>query len=140
MKNFRTYELVDRRTYEQMGDGALSLFHPDALQALDDLRDYFKVPVTVNNWRKGGPFQWRGYRTKEKAAALGAPNSMHARGGAFDCTVSGITAAAARSRIMADKDNPLLCRITRMEAGVSWLHFDIKTLPPGVERIKLFRA
>jgi hypothetical protein len=27
-----------------------------------------------------------------------------------------------------------------MEAGVSWLHFDIKTLPPGVERIYLFRA
>lgn len=140
MRNFSAYELVDRETYEQMGEGALALFSPSALKALDDLRDYFGVPVTVNNWRSGGPFQWRGFRTREKATALGSPNSMHAHGKAFDCDIKGITASNARVRILDDQDNPLLRRITRLEAGVNWVHFDLRTLSPGVERIYLFRA
>lgn len=137
MKHFQLYELVDRRTFEAQGDTAWDLFRSEALEALDDLRDYFDAPITVNNWHDGGPFQWRGYRTREKAAELGAPNSRHAHGDAFDCDITGITAEEARHRICANKDHPLLNKIMRLEGRVPWLHFD---LMPGSSRIHVFFA
>lgn len=135
MKHFEAYELVDRETFERLGEASTSLFVPAALLALDDLREYFDAPVTVNNWQDNGEFQWRGWRTPEKAAELGAPHSRHAVGDAFDCDVRGHTAEQARAEILANKDHPLLCRIMRLEADVPWLHFD---LMPVSERIVLF--
>jgi hypothetical protein len=140
MKNFAPFELVDRAIYERMGETALALFNPEALIALDDLRDFFRREITVNDWSWGGRMQWRGFRTPEKATELGAPHSQHARGNAFDCTIQGYTAAEARVMIIAHKDNPLLSRITRLEDSVSWLHFDLGELPKGKERIWLFRS
>ena len=137
MRHFQAYELVDRVTFDRMGEGALSLFHPEALRALDDLRDFFGAPVTVNNWQTGGPFEWRGFRTPEKAAELGAPHSRHAVGDAFDCDIDGWTAEMARQQILAYKGDPLLSRIQRLEGGVSWVHFD---LMPVADRIHIFTA
>ena len=137
MKHFLVEELVDKETYQKMGNDALMLFNPAALRALDNLREFFGCPVTVNNWHVGGPFEWRGYRTKEKAAALGSPNSEHAKGNAFDCDIAGYTAEEARQKILANKNNALLVEIMRMEGGVNWLHFDLKPVP---ERIRVFKA
>ena len=138
MKYFKVFELVNRETYDKMGDRAIELFTPDALAALDGIREYFGAPVTVNNWHSGGPFEWRGWRTLKKAAELGAPKSAHARGEAFDCDIQGVTAEEARQRILDDKSNPLLLKITRIEANVNWLHFDVTELPYGVHRIYVF--
>jgi hypothetical protein len=140
MKHFQPYEIVDRITFEHMGDQALSLFNPEALQALDDLREYFGVPITVNNWHSGGLFEWRGFRTPEKAIELGAPQSRHAKGEAFDLDVQGMPAEEVRRIIIENKNHLLLQRITRLEAGKSWVHFDVMELPQGVHRIHLFKA
>lgn len=138
MMHFRTYELVDKGTYEKHGDDCLSLFNPELLLALDDLREFFGVPVTVNNWHDGGPFQWRGYRTSEMAYKLGAPHSQHAMGNAIDCDISGYTAERARKIIIENKNDRLLKRIMRLEDGVNWVHFDL--LKAMRDRIHLFRA
>lgn len=137
MRHFQTCEVVDRGTFDRLGDEALTLFRPGALDALDDLRDFFGVPVTVNNWQAGGQFEWRGYRTPEKAAALGAPHSRHAVGDAFDCDIDGWFADMARQQIVAHKDDPLLARIQRLEGGVSWVHFDLMQV---TDRIHVFKA
>jgi hypothetical protein len=140
MKHFKAYELVDHSTFDRMGETALDLFVPAALQALDDLREYFGAPITVNNWHAGGLLEWRGYRTLAKAAELGAPKSKHALGEAFDCDIAGMLAEDARKQIILDQDNELLKRIMRMEARVNWLHFDVAELPYGVQRIYMFHA
>ena len=140
MKYFKAYELVDKDTYGKMSEDALSLFNPIALQALDDLREFFGCPIAINDWHSGGNFQWRGWRTPEKAAELGAIHSQHALGNAFDCTIFGLTAFEARTIILANKDKPLLRKITRLEDGVSWVHFDCKELSEGINRIHLFKA
>jgi len=137
MRYFTAKELVDRETYEQMGETALTLFNPEALIALDDLREFLNAPITVNNWHNGGALQWRGWRTKQKATELGAPNSQHAKGNAFDCTISRLPASTVRAMILAHQDNELLRRITRIEGGVSWLHFDLK---PVERRIHVFKV
>lgn len=140
MKYFKVYELVSKEIYDKMGDDALTLFNHKILTALDDLREYMQAPCTCNNWHEGGQFQHRGYRTPEEASALGAPNSEHAKGEAFDVDFKGWTADMVRRKILTDMDNPLLANITRIEAGVSWLHFDCKELVAPQKRIYFFVA
>jgi len=140
VKYFKPEELVGKKTFETMGENSLSLFNPEVLIALDNLREYFNCPITVNNWHRGGIFQWRGYRTPEKAKELGSPNSQHAKGNAFDCTINGYSAREVRAEIIAHQDHELLKLITRMEANTSWLHFDLMELPKDKQRIYLFRA
>lgn len=135
MKYFKPIELVDPMTYEKMFDDCLDLFIPDALQALDDLREFFGKPITVNNWHEGGTLKYRGYRGPE--CTVGAKKSQHRLGNAFDCTIKGVTAEEARQRILKNKSNPLLNRIMRLEGGVSWLHFDLK---PIKNRIYVFKG
>ena len=59
---------------------------------LDQARNFLQTLI------RGGRAEWRGYRTKAKAIELGSPQSEHAAGNAFDCTISGFTAARARRR------------------------------------------
>lgn len=137
MKHFKTYELVDQKTYEEKGEKALELFTPEILEALDGVREFFDEPITVNNWFIGGKFQWRGYRTPEKAKMLGAPNSEHAKGNAFDFDIKGVSAEEARRVIKLNQNDPLLQGIMRLEANVSWVHIDCK---PVNSRIYLFKV
>lgn len=150
MKHFKLEELVDRTTFETLGNKAWSLFSEEVLFALDDFREYINAPVTVNDWARGGSMQWRGYRTPKKAKEFGAAHSQHAftfKDGlwiplcnAFDCTVKGYSAPEARAEILAHQDNELLKRITRLEANVSWVHLDCGAVPEGKQRIYLFQA
>jgi hypothetical protein len=141
MKYFNIYELVDKKTFEEHGTDAFDLFNPEALIALDNLREFFGSSVTVNNWHEvNGGTQWRGWRTPEKAKELGAPHSQHAKGNAFDCDIHGYTAQQARMIIKSHKDDPLLEKIMRVEGGKPWLHFDLAELPEGKERVYEFKA
>jgi hypothetical protein len=137
MKYFKTQELVSKETYDLYGEDSIKLFTPEILTALDDLREFFNQKVTVNDWLQGGQFQWRGYRTPQKAAELGSPNSEHAKGNAFDCDIEGYTAEQARQKIIGNQNDKLLKNIMRMEADKSWLHIDCKQ---GPNRIYLFHV
>ena len=112
MKNFITQEIVDQKTYEQMGDNALTLFKPNALIMLDDFADFWKArgakSIIVNNWHIGGQFQWRGYRTIEAAKALGSitGHEQHQQGNAFDNDVQGVPAAVVRRIVKDNQKRP----------------------------------
>ena len=137
MKFFELNEIIDRKTYEKWGDRAWILFNPNALEALDGLREFMNAPITVNNWwgNPGAGNQYRGYRPED--CPVGAKFSQHKEGNAFDCTIKGYTAEDARRIILENQDNPLLAKIMRLEADVSWLHFDLKPVP---NRIHLFKT
>ena len=138
MQHFNLSELVDKHTFETMGEKAWTLFSPDLLEALEGIRTLFNAPVTVNNWDSGGPFQYRGYRPPE--CTVGAEHSYHRQGMAFDCDIVGSTARQARSIILANQNDPHLIKIQRMEADVSWLHFDVGQIPKGKQRIYVFKG
>ena len=140
---FKAYELVDKDTFDRLGAQSFLLFAPEALIMLDDLRVYFGVPITVNNWFTGGPFSRRGFRTLLDELAVNPKStghSAHQTGLAFDFDVEGMTAEDVRGHIIADKDSPRLRNITRLEAGTSWVHADCLPLPYNVNRIHLFSA
>ena len=130
---FKLQELVDKETFEEYGPKAWMFFNSKALVALDNLRDFFKASITVNNWHIGGRFQFRGYRPQD--CKVGARLSQHRLGNAFDCDIKGYTAEEARQKILQNQNNPLLEKIMRLEGKVGWLHFDLK--PPN-NRIHVF--
>lgn len=137
-KHFDLEELVDRDTFGTYGEDAWKLLHPDAIIALDGVREYFGVPVTVNNWKWGGPFQYRGYRPPH--CGIGAPQSYHKRGMAFDFDVRGLDALTVRKVIKDNQSDPLLEKIMRLEDVVSWVHMDVGRIPDGKHRIYLFKG
>jgi len=122
-QHFKAYELVDPITYAKFGEGALQFFNPLLLQALDIMRDFFGVPITVNNWKAGGPFKWRGLRTVD--CLEGAKWSQHRLGGAVDCDVRGKTADEVRNEIIYNKGFKI---ITCLEADVNWVHLDVRNI------------
>lgn len=110
-------------------------------QMLDDLRDFFIHPMTVNNWHSGGQFQFRGYRPPTYKPGV-TPGSYHRMGMAFDFDVKDHTATEARKLIIgsAKVNNPLTMKVQRMEDNVTWLHCDTGKVPEGQPRPYLFRA
>lgn len=64
--------------------------------------------------------------------------SAHILGKAGDFTVSGMSAEEARRKIIANAS--LLPHHIRMEAGVTWLHFDVLVQWGVEEKVYLFRG
>jgi len=121
-KHFKIYELVDPATYRRFGEQAWMFFDNDTLRMIDRLREYFNVPMVINDWHWGGKFQWSGLRTVD--CTEGSTWSIHRLAKAFDIKAKDISADAMRDEIMAHQDHPFLKYINRMEDDVSWLHVD----------------
>lgn len=133
-KYFVIQELVDQETYIKFGERALGFFNPLLLISIDGVREFFNSPLTINNWHKGGDFQWRGLRTKE--CEVGASYGMHRFGGAIDTDIKGVTAEEARKAIIENKDDERLKYITCLEDDVNWLHLDVRNIPSRIKLIK----
>lgn len=136
MNHFTLEEIVDQRTFNRYGIDCWQLFPPGSLTMLENVREFFGVPLTCNNWHTGGPFQFRGYRPAW--CNVGAKGSPHRKGRGWDVDVANLTAEQARQKIIADQNNPLLANIKRLEGGVNWLHLDDFEPPQGKNRIYVF--
>ena len=133
-KYFFPYELVDKKTYAEFGVNVWFLFRQDALISLDRIRQYFGVPVIVNNWHEGGSLQSRGFRPYNES--IGAKYSQHRLGNAFDLDVAGITPDKVRETIIDNKDDSHFELITCLEIDVGWLHFDCRNISERILLIK----
>ena len=131
--HFKIQELVDRETFRLFGQEAWMFLQPNALVALDGIRNYFDRTVFVNDWHFNGTYQYRGFRPK--TCSVGADYSQHRFGNAFDLNVLGLSAEEVRKEILAHKDDPRFRMITALEIGIQWVHFDCRNI---AERIQLF--
>ena len=132
--NFKPEELVDRQTLERFKGDIWFLFNQRALIALDGIRNYFKKPVTVNNWYWNGSFQFRGFRPFDEST--GAKYSQHRLGNAFDLDVEGIPAGEVREEIIKNKDGVHFYLITCLEIDITWLHFDCRNIENRILLVK----
>lgn len=48
-KHFDTEELVSKQVFDLLGDSAIKLFDPKALETLEIIRELVKVPLICNN-------------------------------------------------------------------------------------------
>lgn len=131
-RNFKIEELVDKSTYEKFGEQAWQFFNPSILVSVDGVRDYFGKPITVNNWKAGGPFEFRGLRPL--TCQIGAPYGLHRFGGAVDYDVKGLSAEEVRQEILKNPNHEKFKLINCLEGNVSWVHMDVRNI---AERIKI---
>lgn len=131
-KHFEIEELVPEEVYNIFRERSWQFFNIVALKSLDGIRDFFDSPVTVNNWKYGGKFSYRGLR--QRSCDVGAEYSQHRFGNAFDCDIKGVTAEEARDVIKAHRNDYRFQGITCLEEDVNWLHFDCRNV---TDRIKL---
>lgn len=134
-KHFIIEELVHEDTLKDYGEeGCWQLFDENLLMAIDGIREYFGMPITINNWHHGGVFSNRGYRDPD--CPIGAVKSTHKQGKAADMDIKDIPSEVARRMIILNKDDERLKHIMRMEVDVKWLHVDVKSV---TDRIYLFK-
>ena len=122
-KFFQIRELVCPHTHSKWGERSWQFLDTAYLHNLLVIRrDILKAPMICNH---GNQLQC-GLRCNMCELVSQKDEvylSSHVLGKAGDFTVKGMTAQEARQRI---KDNAhLLPYPLRMEAGVSWLHFDV---------------
>lgn len=133
-EHFKIFEIVPPELMSLPEDYLWELFDEDILIVIDRLREALGRPIIINNWKSGGQFKWRGYRTN--SCKIGAKKSPHRIGKGLDCDVKGMTAQQVRDYIISHQQ--MFPEITRMEADVNWLHIDC--IPRnGWVGIKLFK-
>lgn len=120
-KYFTVEELVSKDVYDLLGDEAIKLFDPKALEVLEDVREILGIPLTCNDWHLGGDRDYCGYR--DLRCTIGAPKSAHKTGQAFDLISPILSASEMRKRIQLCAHK--LRHNIRIEDDVTWLHIDV---------------
>ena len=106
--------------YESKPHILIGLLDRRLVLADQQLRDKFGQ-VTINNWWNGGERQWSGIRTPESPDY--SATSQHTFGRASDKIFSNVAAETVRQYI---REHYLELYITCVEAGVSWVHSDVR--------------
>lgn len=136
-KHFAIHELVSKSTYNRLGEDSWRLFNYTVLQSIDKVREIFNKPITINNWKSGGPFSQRGLRcnvdelVKNKTLSNSIYLSSHCFGYGFDINVKGMSGQQVFQFIIDNQGKfPF---ITRMESKIdattgkprTWTHIEI---------------
>lgn len=156
---FDIRELVDKRTYNKMGQKCWMLFSFRLLHTILILRDELDLPFTANNWLWGGPFDERGYRSnvcdivKGKTKLDKQYDSAHCLAMALDFDVKGMKAKDVRKWIIdnqhllpykirledkmkdRDKNSPTYGQYI----PINWVHLDVFYLERN-KKVTLFNV
>ena len=125
-KYFKTQELVDRETYNLLGENAIKLIDQNLIKTIDAIREILNVPLICNNWHKNGTRQNCGFRTQK--CKIGSKNSYHKKGQAVDLISYKMTAKEMREILEQNKEKlPLPIRIEKWDNNgeINWLHVDM---------------
>lgn len=120
-KNFDIKELVSKITFNKYGERAWQFYDQRILECLQYVRDFYGVPVTVNDWYKGGRFQYRGF---DEGGFRKHGYSQHNHGRAIDFIVMGISSNQVRNDLRSGKLKPPYP--IWVEDKVGWNHWDVR--------------
>lgn len=125
-KDFYLDEYLPRRIYEAWPVHVLiGMIDRRLVESDQKLRDAFGTCV-INTWWDGGVLEFRGLRTKECDHFSEA--SQHTFGRASDKTFLNYHADEVRAYIQS---NYIWLGITSIEAGVTWVHSDVRYVRSG---------
>lgn len=126
-KKFIAKEFVDPQTYSIRGEKSLELIDARMLWTMDELRNYFKKSITINNWCYGGERTWSGLRTTD--SPYYSKYSQHTFGRAIDFIVSDMESAEVRAAIKKNFNKSQFKYITAIEDfdGMDWVHIDCRS-------------
>lgn len=85
-KHFDIEELVPPEIFNQFGARSAMFLDPRTGPLLDAIRELVMRPITINDWKEGGPFDERGFRMPD--AKTGGRLSQHKFGRGFDLEIN----------------------------------------------------
>lgn len=118
---FQIWELLSKPDYEQFGERGWRFVDPVLLKVVNRIRNNLGKPITANNWKNGGPFQWRGVRTAKYSGH--SITSMHSWGRALDFDVAGMQPKEVVSHMLENSGE--YPEITFIEIDINWVHIDV---------------
>lgn len=139
-KYFSLEELVDKDVFNKYGQFAWNFFRKELLETLVFIREYFNAPITINNWKSGGKFSQRGFRSnlsyfvKDKKDKLYC--SAHCLGAGVDFDIKGYKAEEVRNKLIEIQEE--LPYPIRLEDKVNWVHLDVYNNTD--KKVVLFKA
>ena len=122
LKHFIIKEFVPPEIWNIEGEQSILHLDEKIIITIEQIREFFNRPITINDWCYGGKFKYRGFRPE--SCNVGATHSMHRIGKALDFDVQGIVAENVRKEIV--KNSFRFPFLKRMEKNVNWVHIDIK--------------
>ena len=135
LKHFKVKEFVDKNTYEQRGDKAITTMDSELLTFIDNYAEHLKslnsdvkVSVVINDWSWDGRFQWRGLRTPDYNKFNKFSQHAYGRGIDFDVYIDDVRIApeVTRQWIADNRFTDWVRPITFVEEGVNWAHVDTR--------------
>ncbi len=131
-KNFKIQELVSRRVYNKYGERAWQFIDEKLIITLDELREHFNKPITVNNWLWNGNLEQRGLRANKDDIVVKKKDyylSQHCLGKAVDFNVKGMTSQEVYNEIVKNKDKfKYLKRLENIKDTPTWVHIDVANI------------
>lgn len=142
-KYFEIYEIVCPHIYKKYGEAAWDFVPAWMAETLDALREHFKAPITVNDYKWGGNLSQRGIRCIEcrlvqERLKEGKPYaSTHYTFQAIDFNVKGWNSDKVYKEILKyQKKFPHIKRMENKEYTTTWTHIDNKDV--GKREIYIF--
>lgn len=86
-EHFVLQEFIDPVTFEQEGENAITFIDNKLIDINEFIRVESGLPITINDWHKGGQFKESGLRNKD--SITGAKKSAHKIGKATDSKIKG---------------------------------------------------
>jgi len=123
---FDIRELVPPQIYKIYLSDSIMFLNQNALNMLYRVRVYFNLPIIVNNWHRGGKLKYRGYRPA--FTRIGAKNSQHKLGNAFDFNVIGISSDEVNKEIQKHYKVLGVTTLEDKRFSPTWTHIDCRNL------------
>jgi len=124
-KDFELGEFIDPATWMVRGEKSIELIDTRLITLTQFFRDYFAVPITINNWHQGGQYKESGLRTF--LTKTGATYSQHKFGRAADLKLSGLDTEEVRHEIRRNWKAFKQAGLTCIEMDTpTWVHIDVR--------------
>lgn len=133
-KYFCVQELVSPEVFNKYGETSWQFICPRLLRTILWVRTNLDKPLTINNWKWGGPFTQRGLRentsdiVSKKTKSGRMYLSAHTMGKAVDFDVKGMSAEEVRMWLKERAEElPYPIRLEHHMKGkpISWVHLDV---------------
>jgi len=124
--DFCVEEFVPKEIFERFGVNSTRFIDIRLPIIAQELRNYYRKSVIINNWRWGGEYKYSGFRTK--ASTDYTPLSPHTRGNAIDVKIKGVSSTEVQKFIIGSYETTWeRLGVGLIETGTNgWTHISVE--------------
>lgn len=125
--HFSIEEFVPPQIWNKFKEKSIWFINPKVIEIATAYREFFNVPIIINNWYIGGNLMYRGYRPPR--VNIGAEYSQHKLGNAFDCHSPELSPKDMHKAIVENYEHFKQFGLTTLEDinfTPTWVHSDCR--------------